>query len=263
MGIINFSLKITPDGLINLIIGLITFSISIWTIRVTKKQFKEEKRIGIKPYFNCEIEELDTSSSFKESIKETQTLQWNHYITLLNGKDKLNTYQFKLILNNIGLGHAIDCQVLGIRGNITKNSNRSIFLGAVQVNKDIQLWLNLQYCIKNKYEKLFDTYYNTFDEFKLVQEHVKKETLEKIYIDLKYIDVFGNIYIKTICIGFNVKLNYFIRCSLNPNKLTNGVKCNSVTKEITIIKEESIESHISNSKLKSIIRRYSKKRDLN
>lgn len=251
---------LTADGMITLGLGIITLFISLVTIRITKKQFADDKRISIKPYFNCEIEPIDTDSNFKEAINKTQTFKWSHRITLKKkeSNSKLNAYPFKLILNNIGLGHAIDCEILGIKGNITENSNKNKFLGVIQVNTEIALVINLGYFIESKYQGFVNTYFNTIEAFEVEKEKVANESLEKIYIDLKYTDVLGNIYIKTICLGFEIKLNHIV--SFNYTEGITGALCNSVSKEFKVLKEEGIERLITNSKSKSIMKKYTKKR---
>lgn len=238
----NLFKGITTDGVINLIVGMITFLFSLWTILTTKKHFREEKRISSKPYFNSkarllnfdELAVYNMSNDYKDNFENIKL----HHI--LNNK-KLNkngyrkeSYKFYLELSNIGLGNAINCKITEIIGNIAIYRN-PYFLGAIQKNESKSIGINFAYYMPKTYEEKLGGNFSKENSYlsNALNSKLKEKTSQYVYIDLEYNDVFDNTYKKTICILF------FISFEIEYSEECYTVK--GFKKHIKIIEEESIE----------------------
>lgn len=94
---------LTWDGILTLFTSVIAIFISIRAMRQTSHQFKEGKRLDIKPYFNCKVESLDFSryTSFEEANRDLQNLKWNQYFIFKSNTSNtvyIEDFKIKLIL---------------------------------------------------------------------------------------------------------------------------------------------------------------------
>lgn len=234
---------ITADGIIGLFTSLIAIVISIWTMRQTSKQFKYDKRLSIKPYLNYEKEELIKGRPLSRDLAEQlQNLKGYETITFLYkgifgswfGEDH---YQFKLILHNIGLGHAIKCNIDRV---YMKNNEENFsimypknFLGSIEVKEKIELIFNINYSISSEHSKLIGTYFKSFDDYVGPNKKVCTESTKDIYMDIKYYDVLFNEYMTTIHFKF---FNYLE----TTNKFVD-IKIDDIGTSFSICYEDSTE----------------------
>lgn len=233
---------LTWDGILTLFTSLIAIFISVRAIKQAEYQFKESKRLDIKPYFNCKVEPLDFSSfkNFEELNNDLHNLKWNQYfISTRNTFNEGHSEDFKtkLILNNIGLGHAIDCKIMSITGMIEEKAYE-YHIGEIQTNDSIQIGLNFKYFIEEKIKKIVGRSFDSIEEFEIFNESIKQETTEKIYINLKYIDLLENEYKKTICIAFCCGL--IMSANIYDKEIRN-IKCTDICREVKFVSKESKE----------------------
>lgn len=232
---------LTLDGIIGLATSTIAIFISIWTMKQTSKQFKEDKRLSIKPYLNYEKKELIEGGQLASNLaKQLQELKgyesinflykgiWGNYL----GEEY---YQFRLILHNIGLGHAIKCTIDRV---YTKNNEENFrifypkkFLGSIELKEKLELKFNIRYSINTEHSKLIGTCFKSFEEYGEVNSKVYEESIKDIYMDIKYYDVLFNEYITTIHFKF---ANYLD----NNNKLID-ITIDDIGTEFSICYEDS------------------------
>lgn len=214
---------LTADGMITLGLGIITLFISLVTIRITKKQFSDDKRLTIKPYLNCEKEELIKESSLNKQVQNIKC--YEHIIFMYGnvyghmvGEDD---YQFRLNVHNVGLGHAINCKITQV---YTKNNEDDFkviglkkFLGPIKVTDNLEIDFNIKHTISNEHLELIGTGYNSFDEYLELNKKVYQESVKDIYMDIKYSDVLFNEYMVTIHFKFCNYIDY--KSSLEDSKI--------------------------------------------
>lgn len=215
---------LTLDGVLGLLTSVIAICISIWTMRQTSKQFKEDKRLAIKPYLNYEKKELIEGGQLAENLaKQLQNSKGFEkiiffYNNMWGSHPGENYYQFRLTLHNIGLGHAIKCQIDRV---YTKNNEEKFyifypqkFLGSIELKEKLELKFNIRYSINTEHSELIGTYFKSFEEYYEVNRKVYEESVKDIYMDIKYYDVLFNEYLTTINFKF---ANYLD----NNNELSN------------------------------------------
>lgn len=194
----NFIYSIEADGWISLLGSVLSFVGIFITIDYTKKQFKEDKRISIKPY-------LDITLKCPKNIGIIETIT-------INKLEKLNLYDERNIgieITNLGQGTCLECKVIEIRLNGKKNNDESIYIGNIKTDENILrditciTWYgDILEKIKNKY--IGKNIEGGYDEFK---SRMSRDTLNVIELQFEYKDVFDNKYNKTIAIETFIVFN--------------------------------------------------------
>lgn len=206
---IPFYKNTSPDGWLGVIAALLGFSGIFITIRHTDKQFREDKRISVKPYLNmtniCEI----TSDSLNP-----------HNIIFINGDGfnrnclKRFNLKIKLEFENLGIGNALDCRILSITSTskIYKLVGEDIVFGAISSNKNKDIRLEIEYYDDGHIEnKIYN--YKASNITQEIHEYIRKETSRDIEILVEYKDILNNWYEKKFV------LECFLDANLNPSKI--------------------------------------------
>lgn len=194
--------------------ALIGFLGIILTILYTKISLKEEKRLEVKPYIY--FKEIQYSEEYDiEYIKgNTLTYLWNDTVNIYYpGETHIKgekSFYFKL--DNIGLGHMVDCELLGITSPEDGYYYLGIkeYIGTIRKGESIEKFkLGVSYHISDKEVlNLNKTYSLGIDaasdseSFTDANEFIRKNTLKEIVIEFEYKDILSNKYKKAICLNF-------------------------------------------------------------
>lgn len=231
--IINFIVEGNGMELISASIGLLGV---YWTIQYTRNQFNDDKRMGIKPYLDLSICNEDFANKFTASTEDKEYKNSygsyfnssTYYVDLKSDCFKngsLGFFYAELDLENIGLGHAIDCKVVGIYGenNITRITED---ISILKKDYKSKIFLVITKVLKNEYVDLLEKFINCEEEKEKVREKfwlnkkfpnnytvldkLKNQSREEIYIDIEYKDMLNNKYKKTFCL----ELHFYIEKDL-------------------------------------------------
>lgn len=225
--ILKFIKWVGLDNWITLLSALIGLVGVYLTIQFTRSQFNEDKMVGIKPHLNliCKnnfcwgdyIVESDIDSNFYAD-------NTYHIFRKMNfGTDQsISFFYIELIIENIGLGHALNFRIIDIYG---ENTQVSIMenLSIVKKESELKILLEVEKYVKTEFISLLDQANNDdLEKDKLfmdmfssgvifhqypkdskdltVKDKLKNQSKEKIYIDVEYNDLLKNKYKKTFCI---------------------------------------------------------------
>lgn len=227
---IPFYKNTSPDGWLGVIAALLGFSGIFITIKHTDKQFSEDKRISIKPYIHAEIERKMCVRHPDIKIK----------IPIKNSIDSIYN-EISLGLTNIGLGPAIDFQIINIYSSkdIQLSMEKEI-LEVIDKEKFVGILLDIKVDMDEGYGKLKGYKFDTDMQIEEIKRSIRHKSRMEIYIDFKYIDVLNNSYRKTICIEIYIEPVYR---QVNGNKLGEG-EIKDFTIEATVLLDKESEEII-------------------
>ena len=242
------------DNWISILCALIGLLGVYYTIQFTRNQFKDDKRIGIKPYLDlrlkdkfCVISKGDTSNLDSKYFNEHL-----NFIRLSNYNSMLSIFYIELDIENIGLGHALNCKVVDIYGE-NRTSEISENLIVLKQEEKSKIWLYVEKIKKKEYIELFEKAYECYvEELVIIEEQLNNGELiqgtetsdtineelksiskEEIYIDIEYNDMLDNKYKKTFCI----ELYYYVDMTFSICRLNGDVRVlNEKSKDFQIKK---------------------------
>lgn len=210
------------SAIVGALIGLLGI---FWTIQYTRKQFKIDKRMEIKPYLDLSIDEI----SFRSSESYTTGFAINEWkdeeIYLLkimsdlpSGVDK-GIVRVKFNLENIGLGNAIHLKLIDIISDGRKLENCKDNVNIIKKDSGLTIFMEIEKAIEEKVAKekvvelkeIIKTDGKPHDESfkidtkkypygKFIDDEISKISEEKIYIAFEYEDMLNNKYKKTFCL---------------------------------------------------------------
>lgn len=250
--IVNF---LGVDNLITILSALIGLIGVYLTIQFTRNQFNEDKRIGIKPHLNLIVKNIHCSGEY--IIQKDRACEFSdfdiysvHRERIVGNYEDISYFFIELSIENIGLGHALNFKILDIYGenidayikenlSIIKKDDESKIL--LEVHKHVTSdFLDLLDTLNNDKEQklnvlrssiVANTPYQKIYENPTIDQILRNNSKEEIYIDLEYYDLLTNRYKKTFCLElyFDLAMN-----NQDYNYLLDGkVKClNKKNKEI-------------------------------
>lgn len=197
----------------------------IFTIRFTRKQFKLDKRIEIKPYLDLSIDEISFYSS-ESFLTGFEIDEWkNEEIYLLKimrdlpVKVKKGTLRVKFNLENIGLGNAIHLKLIDIISDDRKLENCKDNMNIIKKDSGLTIFMEIEKVIEEKvieekilelkerikrdgklHEESFKIDTKKYPYGKFIDDEISKISEEKIYITFEYEDMLYNKYKKTFCL---------------------------------------------------------------
>ncbi|GAA0103328.1 hypothetical protein UT300012_40450 [Paraclostridium bifermentans] len=179
--------------------GILSFA-GVWlTIIYTKKQFKDDKRISVKPYLDIKLKNLSNSTNSFDLIA-------------INKLNNLNLYEESFIgieLSNLGQGNCLECKLISIRIDGRKVNN-GLNIGSIGVTdgsilREITFITWYGDILTEINEKQIDKRVkNCPDEFEYC---TYKYPLNKIEMEFEYKDVLDNKYSKNIVIDVFIIFN--------------------------------------------------------
>lgn len=219
--IMKFIKFIGLDNWITMICSLVGLLGVYFTIQFTRNQFKEDKRIGVKPYLDLKINNSYCQTKFSEG---------DYFIKFINEetlfvKDKDSTlsdgetyFYFELDLENIGLGHALDYKVNSIYGENIKFKGKDK-IDIIRKDNKKKIWIEISKGLKKEYLDFLYKAINDPKETKKIKEKelnfdrhypndytvsdkLKIKSKEEVYIDIQYKDILNNQYKKIFCLEF-------------------------------------------------------------
>lgn len=207
---IPFYKDISQDGWLTVLSALLGFSTIFISIKFSREQFKEDKRISIKPYLDVGLKSMGE----KEVINSIGMVDINY------DNMKVNKYEqrdINLKISNLGLGNCLRCEVIDIKRNGKKLKDYDIgYIGNIKVDEGKNNKFTILYWYGDILDKLRGEYIGKeFSSSKEINERLRKEFLNTLEFVLRYRDVLGNIYDKTIVIDI------FIDIQIKENELFN------------------------------------------
>lgn len=210
----SFLQKISVDGYVSIICSCITLIGTYITVKFAKSQVKEDKRISVKPFLYFRLGKM---KGFYEAKEEELNKDYNNptndiYLSCLDYKKgdigKIYVLNFKLEIENLGLGRAINCKIIKIYNKkymknymrfnkLTSNHNVNI---SVDEYKHINF--NLVYELDNEKLQIIGKEINLDDFHKIREELI--DNSKTIYIDIIYKDLLNNKYLGTLPIKFGL-----------------------------------------------------------
>lgn len=174
-----------------------TKNIQNQNINLIKGQFYEDKRINVKPFLKVKVYDDYNTGKFNEIV----ALNKEKAIKVKDKKDEeLRKNSILLNIDNIGLGPAINIKVYKI--NIDKGFD--VNLEGID-NNISSISTGSNGCLEIYLEYLEDIDYLSKFTFSTEEEAIKKfkESDFKIYLNIEFEDILGNLYEKEICILCN------------------------------------------------------------
>lgn len=184
--------------------GILSFA-GVWiTIRYTRKQFKDDKRISVKPYLDIKLNYFNIDKSILSF--------GNFSINKLKDNKYKHDYEEEDILieiNNLGQGHCLECKLVKIIIDNKNINDEYGYIGNLTVNENILRKIKFKTYygdivekIKKKYiDKNIDDCPEEFKQF--TYNHLLKE----VELQFEYKDVLDNKYRKTIVIEVFIKFD--------------------------------------------------------
>ncbi|MGL4572006.1 MAG: hypothetical protein ACRCVJ_13180 [Clostridium sp.] len=197
--------SVTSDGWVSLIGSALSFLGIFITINYTRKQFKEDKRIDVKPFLNIKLKSLEND------ICSLGFFKINSSNINKPSKEKVGVE-----FDNLGLGHCLKCKLVEVKLNNKNIQQEVCFIGNIKksesITKGISLYVyygDILEGFKNKYygKKMLD--YD--DGFGNLENKIREYTKSRLELIIEYYDVLGNKYKKSwyldVFIVFNIKTN--------------------------------------------------------
>lgn len=229
--IFNFISEITSDGWIALLGIIVGFSGVYKTIKNSEEQFKEDKRISIKPYLDIKLKNstIDVCSLGFFKINEFKN-------RVLDDLDDI-----VIEITNLGQGNCLDCKLIEIRIDGKKVNDEDRYIGNLKVDENMlrQITFNTWYGdvldqLKTYIGKNLNDCPNEFED--MIYRHFVNE----IEMEFEYKDVLENKYRKTIPI--DVFIIFIIYLGHSPHFKVENIVFNTVSYEVNgnLITEKSI-----------------------
>lgn len=111
-------------------------------------------------------------------------------------------------------------------------------IGEMPTNDSIQIGLNFKCFMEENIKKTVGRNFDSIEEFENFNKRLNEETTEKVYINLKYIDLLDNKYKKTICIAFCWRL---VMSGNIDYKGIKNIKCTDICRDVKFVSKESKE----------------------
>lgn len=246
--LLNILSKLQFEHFIDLICALIGATVSILgvylTIKYARKQFRDEKRMQIRPYLNFFIKSNAVEKNFSEIILERTKKIFNGTMYIEDIRSDINTkmlMDISLKIENLGLGHAINCKITDVKSN-----KRSLYvrnkssLGNIKNNEkeftklDFTLELmDIDILGENINFNVLDL--NNLDK---LEKLVHDKFSEEILITIEYEDILYNKYSYILCINIGVflkelvSLSYKVQSEILYEKCEEKVKISQKVKKL-------------------------------
>lgn len=191
--------------------GVLSFLGVFITIRYTKKQFKEEikmseeqfkedKRISIKPYLDIRLKEYNN-----EGIAHLG-------IFTINDFKNLNLYKQSNIgveITNLGQGNCLECKLVGVKINDKKIDDEIVYISNLKISESILVKITFMQWYGDILEEIREKSIgknigNSYENFK---KSICSDTLNVIELQFEYKDVLENKYNKNIVIETYIDFN--------------------------------------------------------
>lgn len=174
--------------------GILSFA-GVWlTIIYTRKQFKDDKRISVKPYLDIKLKNLSNSTDSFAFIA-------------INKLKNLNLYEESFIgieLSNLGQGNCLECKLIAIRIDGRKVNN-GVNVGSVRATDDS---ISRKITFKTYYGDILNEVKEKFIEKNIKDyEDTYNSLLKEVELQFEYKDVLDNKYRKTIVIEVFIKFD--------------------------------------------------------
>ena len=190
------------------------------TIQFTRNQFREEKRIGIKPHLDLKLKDklcLGADLTLDKNVNEKFCNNEETYYVdkiMKDGDILVSFFYIELDLENIGLGHALNCEIVDIYGEDLESKIKEN-LKTLKKESKSKMWLIVYKYITQEDINLIDKVKNDFSQeekilmkmltFKAndkptIKDKLKTNSAENIYIHIEYNDLLGNKYKKIFCL---------------------------------------------------------------
>lgn len=197
---VSFYRSTSPDGWLSFLMGLLGFISIFISIQFNKEQFREDKRIGIKPYLDITLENVGTVRYSSIGI-----------IPINYDNMNINLYENKivnLVITNLGLGNCLRCEVIEIKLNGIKLNEDASYIGNIRVNESRKSELIIAFWFGDILENLKSKYVDKqLRSPEKCKEKINKLTLNTVELIMKYKDILGNEYKKSIVLIVNVDFN--------------------------------------------------------
>lgn len=190
------------------------------TIQFTRNQFREDKRIGIKPHLDLKLKDkicLGLDLTVDKNVNEKFCNNEETYFVdkkNMDGDIVVSFFYIELDLENIGLGHALNYKIVDIYGENLESEIKEN-LKTIKKESKSKIWLIVYKYITQEDINLLDKVKNDYSQvdkillskltFKAhenptIQDKLKTNSEENIYIDIEYNDLLGNKYKKIFCL---------------------------------------------------------------
>lgn len=225
------------------------------TIQYTRKQFKIDKRMEIKPYLDLSMDEISffSKDSYIIGVAIDEWKDEEVYSLKMSGdlpKEVVKgTFRVKFNLENIGLGNAIHLKLIDIISDDRKWENCRENVNIIKKDNGLTIFMEIEKVIKEKIikektlelEDIINIYGKPHNESfkidtkkypygKFIEDEISKISEEQIYIVFEYEDMLNNKYKKTFCLQMYL-FAFFEDCLLDNIYIEGGLKILKEEKE--------------------------------
>lgn len=195
----DFISDITPDGWIALF-GIIGGFVGVYkTIKNSEKQFKDEKRISIKPYLDIKLKGFCENENSFGIFKIGEFKKSNIYAPGNIG----------LEFTNLGLGNCLECKLVKVIIDDKNVNDEYGYIGNIKVDEKIIREITFKTWYENDLDKIKKEYIgkNKEDCPKEFGDGTYTRLLKKVELQFEYKDVLDNKYSKNIVIEVFINVN--------------------------------------------------------
>ncbi|MEF9991338.1 MAG: hypothetical protein RR657_01620 [Peptostreptococcaceae bacterium] len=195
----NFIYNITADGWISFIGSILSFVGVFITISCAKKQFKDDKKISVKPYLDMKLKNDEQDLDFIDSIT----------INKFKSRNGLDRQNINVEITNLGQGNCLECKLIEIKLNGNKVNNEVRYIGNIETNKNILSGITFKTWYEDILQEIREKYIGKDikdcpDDFKSFSHRC---FLKEIELKFEYKDILENKYSKKIVIETYIYFN--------------------------------------------------------